>query len=231
MANELDRLFSDTSGAKQNLKEAGSKVQGVINRIKEIQAQMESLRQKMEAATAEYEEQKAEYERLAAELAALSDDDDDEEGQGNNFARRQAIMGQMLAAQQRYQKAERDRQAYQQQLESKKKQLQQMQNELNMLRIRLQNLIEMFEDLKRRYEKEKETNRQAAARFASIQGNRFGQSAGAGRNLAISKQNICDRGVNFCNNEKQIAEGWIKTIDESQSQMQQRQQGDGARDF
>ena len=230
--NEIDNLYSDTSSAKQNLKEASSKAQEAIRRKKEIQARMESLRRAIQSAAAESEEAKEEYGRLAAELASIPDDDeDDESGYGGNFAMRQAIMSQMLAAQQRYQAAEKKKQAYAQELEKKKREFQQLQNELNMLRIRLQNLREMFESLKQRYSREKEKNSQVASRFGSIQGNRFGQSAGAGQSLAVSKQNICERGVQFCESQKQIAEGWSRTIEQSQGPAQQQARGDEGRSF
>lgn len=231
--NELENLFSDTSSAKQNLKEASSKAQEAIRRRKEIQARMESLRRSIQSAAEESEEAKEEYERLAAELASLPEDDneDDGNGYGGNSAMRQAVLSQMLAAQQRYQAAQKRKQAYVQELQRKKKEFQQLQNELNMLRVRLQNLREMFESLKQRYSREKEKNSQVASRFGSIQGSRFGQSAGAGQSLAVSKQNICERGVQFCENQKQIAEGWSRTIEQAQGPGQHEERGDGGRDY
>ena len=85
----------------------------------------------------------------------------------------------------------------------------------------------MFESLKKRFEEEKGKNSEVAGKFAAIQNNRFGQSAGAGQALAVSKQNICNRGVQFCEEQKKITQGWITTIGESMVQ----EQGNGGRDY
>ena len=231
--NEINNLYSDTSSAKQNLKEASSKAQEAIRRKKEIQARMESLRRAIQSAAAESEEAKEEYGRLAAELASIPDDDeDDESGYGGNFAMRQAIMSQMLAAQQRHQAAERKKQAYVQELERKKKEYQQLQNELNMLRIRLQNLREMFESLKQRYAREKEKARNASNRFGRIQSESKNKgNVDKDRDIAIAKQKIYAKGVQFCENQKQIADGWARTIEQAQGPGHQQEQGDSGRDY